>query len=111
MQFGTFRCKTLARYLFELSTASHRFDGTHFGLIFLAKAPTPILKFGPSISRRVYSSLIREVACWTLAVSHASLRPCLVTMTASGEKLAICSAKSRHSSTTDSGVFDILLMM
>ena len=76
-------------------------EGTHLGFIFFAKASTPIRKFSPFINRVPYSCRTLVVARSTLSVSHASRRPCRVTMIASGEYLPISSASARHVSTGD----------
>jgi len=83
--------------------------GTHFGCVFAANAVSPIFVFSEVISFSPHLSAVTCTARSTLAVSHASRNPCLVTKIASGEIATICCASSTASAKRVSCDFEILL--
>ena len=94
----------------HMYTRLYNFERPQMGFFFAANASNPIFVFSELISFSIHLSAVICVARSTLAVSHASLKPCRVTKMASGEIPVICFANSNASSIRDSGVFAILFI-
>ena len=94
---------------FGLYCLCYNLDGTHFGCFLSANALKPIAKLSPSLRAGPYRISVSWLALSTLACSHASLSPCLVTIIESGLRDATFDASSTASGTKDSCDFDTLL--